>query len=94
MEWNGMENGMEWNGNFGMEYGRCQIGMEDFKNGTEDNLPYFHTNSILDLGHCIHKKNTYRCRVVIDNIVTEVFNSNIYAYYLSINRNTLVFILR
>ena len=56
MEWNGMENGMEWNGNFGMEYGRCQIGMEDFKNGTEDNLPYFHTNSILDLGHCIHKK--------------------------------------
>ena len=24
-------------------------GMEDFKNGMEDNLPYFHTNSILDL---------------------------------------------
>ena len=36
--------GMEWNGNFGMEYGRCQNGMEDFKNGIEDILPYqFHT---------------------------------------------------
>ena len=23
MEWNGMENGMEWKENFGMEYGRC-----------------------------------------------------------------------
>ena len=28
MVWNGMENGMEWNGNFGMDYGRCQNGME------------------------------------------------------------------
>ena len=27
------------------------------------------------------QKNTYRCRVVINNIVTEVFNFNIYAYY-------------
>ena len=44
-----MKNGMEWNGNYGMEYGRCRNGMEDFKNGMEDNLPYFHTNSILDL---------------------------------------------
>ena len=56
-----MENGMEWNGNFGMEYGRCQNemkwnGMEDFKNGMEDNLPYFHTNSILDFEHCIYRK--------------------------------------
>ena len=31
---------------------------------------------------------------MIHNTVTEVFNSNIYAYYLSINRNTLVLILR
>ena len=39
MEWK-----MEWNGNFSMEYGRCQNGMEYFKNGMEDNLPYqFHT---------------------------------------------------
>ena len=36
------------------------------------------------------QKNTYRCRVVINNIVTEVFNFNIYAYYLSTNRGTLV----
>ena len=44
MVWNGIENEIEWNGNFGMEYGRCQNGMEDFKNGMEDNLPYqFHT---------------------------------------------------
>ena len=36
------------------------------------------------------QKNTYRCRVVINNIVTEVFNFDIYAYYLSTNRGTLV----
>ena len=49
--WYGMEWKMEWNGNFGMEYGRCQNGMEygRCQNGMEDNLPYFHTNSILDL---------------------------------------------
>ena len=56
MVWNGMENGMEWNGNFGMEYGRCQIGMEDFKNVKEDNLPYFHTNSILVFTIGIYRK--------------------------------------
>ena len=28
-------------------------GMEDFKNGMEDNLSYFNTNSILDFVHCI-----------------------------------------
>ena len=36
------------------------------------------------------QKNTYRRRVVMNNIVTEVFNFNIYAYYLSTNRGTLV----
>ena len=48
--------------------------------------------SILDFEHCIYRKNrintdipTYRCRMVINNIVTEVFNFNIYAYYLSTN---------
>ena len=35
------------------------------------------------------QKNTYRCRVVINNIVTEVFNFNIYAHYLLTNRGTL-----
>ena len=63
-----------------MEYGRCQSGMEEFMNGMEDNLPYFHTNCILDL-----QKNTYRCRVVKNNIVTEVFNFNMYAYYLFVD---------
>ena len=47
---------MEWNGNFGVEYGRCQNGMEDFKSGTEDNLPYFHINSIPDFAHDIYRK--------------------------------------
>ena len=75
-------NGMDWNKNFGMECGRYQNGMEDFKNGMEDNLPYqFHTKFC-----ALHlQKNTYRCRVVINNIVTEVFNCNIRAYYLSTN---------
>ena len=81
MEWNG-NFGMEWNGNFGTEYGRYQ-------NGMEDNLPYFHTNSILDFEHFL-QKNTYRCRIVINSIVTEVLNFNIYAYYLSTNRGTLI----
>ena len=55
MEWK-----MEWNINFGMEYGKCQNGMEDFKNGMEDNLPYFHTNSNLDFAQGIYRIiNTY-----------------------------------
>ena len=36
------------------------------------------------------QKNTYRCRVVINNVVTEVLNFNNYAYCLSANRGTLV----
>ena len=52
----GMEWKMEWKGNFGVEYGRCQNEMEDFKNGMEGNLPYFHTNSILDFAHGIYRK--------------------------------------
>ena len=49
MVWNGMENSMEWKAYFGMEYGNSQVwsGMEDFQNGMEEHLPYFHTNSIL-----------------------------------------------
>ena len=77
---------MEWNGNIGMEYGRCQNGMEDFKNGMEDNLPYFHARFCAFYS----QKHTYRCRVVINNNVTEVFNFNIDAYYLSKNCGTLV----
>ena len=49
-------------------------------------LPYqFHTR----FRSLYLQKNTYRCRVVINNIVTEVFNFNIYAYYLSTNRGWL-----
>ena len=80
-----MENGMkircgmwkmpEWNG------------MEDLKNRIEDNLPYqFHSRFCA----LYLQKNTYRFRGVINDIVTEVFNFNIYAYYLSTNRGTLV----
>ena len=35
------------------------------------------------------QKNTYRCRVMINDIITKVFNFNIYVYYLSTNRGTL-----
>ena len=31
-------------------------GMENFKNGMVDNLPYFHTNSILDFDYGIYKR--------------------------------------
>ena len=41
-EWSGMED--------------FKNGMEDFKNGMEDNLPYFHTNSILDFALGIYTK--------------------------------------
>ena len=40
-----------------MEYGRCQNGMEDFKNVIEDNLPYIHTNSMIDFVHAVFTKN-------------------------------------
>ena len=91
MEWNGIENGMEWNGNFGMKYGRCQNGMEwkiSRMDGKQSSiLPYqFHTR----FRALYLQKNTYRCRVVINNIVTEVYNFNIYVYYLLTNRGTLV----
>ena len=83
-EWNGMEdfkNGMEisvWN----MEDARMEWnGRQSFI------LPYqFHTR----FRALYLQKNTYRCRVVINDIVTEVFNFNTNAYYLSTNCGTLV----
>ena len=90
--WNGMENGMEWNGNFGMEYGRCQNGME-WKISRMERKTIFHTSlSIPYLISCsvfTQKYNT-DVRLVINNIVTEEFNFNIYAYYLLTNCGTLV----
>ena len=49
--WNVEDARMEWNGRF-----KVWNGMEHFKNGMEDNLPYFHTNSILDFALGIHRK--------------------------------------
>ena len=72
-----MENGMERKFRYGIWKMPEWNGMEDFKNGMEDNLPYFHTNSILDFVHFL-QKNTYRYRVVIKNYVSETFNFNIF----------------
>ena len=57
MEWNEMERKI-WYGIWKMPE---RNGMEDFKNGKEDNLPYFHTNSRLDFAH-----GNYR-RIYTDN---------------------------
>ena len=66
----------EWNGRF-----------QEWNGRRPSILPYqFHTR----FRALYLQKSTYRCRVVIKNIVTEVFNFNIYTYYLSINRGTLV----
>ena len=51
--WYGIWKMPEWNG------------MEDFKNGMEDNLPYFHTNSILDFAHGIYRKIYRELGIVI-----------------------------
>ena len=57
-------------------------------NGMEDNLPYqFHTRFCA----LYLQKNTYQCRLVINFIVTEVFNFSIYGKCLSTNHGTLVF---
>ena len=98
--WYGTEWKMEWNKNLGMECGRCQNGMEwkisrmewngRFQewNGRQSSiLPYQFHNRFRAL---YLQKDTYQCQVVINNIVTEVFNFNIYAYYLLTNRGTLV----
>ena len=53
---NGMENGMEWNGTGISVWNMEDAGMEDFKNGMEDNFPNFRTNSILDFVNCIYRK--------------------------------------
>ena len=50
----------------------------------------FHTNSILIPISCIVFIKCNGCRVVPNKIVTEGFNFNTYAHYLSTNRGTLV----
>ena len=85
-----MENGMEWNRNFGVEYRRCQNGMEwkilrmEWRQSSI--LPYqFHTR----FRSLYLQKNTCGCWVVMV-INIEVFNFNIYAYSLSTDCGTLV----
>ena len=74
--WYGIWKMPEWNGRF-----------QEWNGRQSSILPYqFHTR----FRALYLQKNTYRCWVVINNIVTEVFNFNIYAYYLSTNRGTLV----
>ena len=85
--WNGMENGTERKFRYGIWKMPEWNGMEDFKNGRQISiLPYqFHTRFCA----LYLQKNTYWCQVGINNIVTEIFNFNIYAYYLSTNCGTL-----
>ena len=56
VEWNGKWNGMKWKFRYGIWKMPEWNGMEDFKNGMEDNLPYFHTNSKLDFVYCMYRK--------------------------------------
>ena len=74
--WNMEDARMEWNGRF-----------QEWNGRQSPILPYqFHTRFC-----ALHlQKNTYRCWVVINNIVTEVFNFDSYAYYLSTNLGILV----
>ena len=88
MEWNGKWNGMnrkfrygkwnmpEWNGRFQEWNGRQSYILPD----------QFHTRFCA----LYLQKIAYQCRVVTNNVITEVFNFNIYVYYLSTNRGTLV----
>ena len=57
-------------------------GMEDFKNGMEDNLSYFHSNSILDLLYGIYKVYTDNDQQYFPQSIQHPF------YHLSINRGT------
>ena len=56
MVWNEMEYGMERKFRYGIGKMPEWNGMEDFENGIEGSLSYFHTNSILDFVHCIYRK--------------------------------------
>ena len=84
MEWNGTEISvwnmedarMKWNGRF-----------QEWNGKQSSILPcQFHTR----LRTLYLHKNMYRCCVVINNIVTEEFNFDIYGYYLLTNPITLV----
>ena len=74
--WNMEDARKEWTGKF-----------QEWNGRQSSTLPYqFHTRFCA----LYLQKNIYRYRIGINNIVTEVFNLNILAYYLSINHATLV----
>ena len=83
--WYGMEWKMEWNGTeisvWNMEDARMESnGRFQERNERQSSiLPY---QLHIRFRALYLQKNTYRCRVVINNIVTEVFNFNIYACYV------------
>ena len=56
MVWNRMEDGMERKFRYGIWKMPEWNGMENFKNSKENNLPYFHTNSIQNFAHGIYRK--------------------------------------
>ena len=90
MEWNGK---MEWNGTeilvWNMEDSRMEwIGRFQEWNGIQCSILSYQFQTRFCALYL--QKNTYRCRVVINDIDIEVFNFDIYAYYLSTNRGTLV----
>ena len=70
MKWNGKWNGMERKFRYGIWKMLEWNGVEDFKNGMEDNLPYFHTNSILDF------LNPYLTDVCYDNQIATKLHEN------------------
>ena len=75
MEWNGKWNGIERKFYYGLWKMLEWNGMENFKNGMEDNLPYFHTNSILDFLNGIYRK-LYRLRIVITKNIKKRLATN------------------
>ena len=56
MVWNGKWNRMERKSRYGIWNMPEWNGIEDLKNRMEDNLPFFHINSILYFVHCIYRK--------------------------------------
>ena len=80
MEWNGMENGMEWKFRYGIWTIPEWNEKEDFKNGKENNLPYFHTKSILGL--CIVFTEKYILMSGSDKILSQQNSPSISAHII------------
>ena len=76
---------MEWKENFGMEYAKIKW-KERFqeRNGKQSSILHTRFRALY------LQKNIYRCLVVTNDSVKEVFNFNIYGYYSSTNCGSLV----